>query len=79
MVRRGAGRTLICGGSLSAEEFHAGAGGGILIEGNSVLTFCCMATALNEAVGKVGAAGAEFPHCLRDDFRSLNKRFFASQ
>src|SRR5450755_2709344 len=63
----------------SAEEFHARSARRILIEGYGVMTVGGVAAALNEAVDKIGAVGAELSQCLRDDFRPLNYQFLASQ
>jgi hypothetical protein len=52
----------------SAEQLHARSARRILIEGDSVWTVRRVAAALNQAVGKVNATGAEISQGLPDDF-----------
>jgi hypothetical protein len=64
--------------SLSAQQ-HTCSRCGILIERDRVFAFHRVAAALDQAIGKIRAAGAELPQRLRHDFRpSMTSSLLAS-
>jgi hypothetical protein len=54
------------------KEFHTRPLSSVTVEGHGVLAFCRVAAALNQAICKVGLAGAELAQGLQYDFRSLD-------